>query len=84
MSDFRNKAAIVASATALVAGGLWMLEPPNPRGPVKPVNQQVEELDDANGQQADRNRDSGNDGLNAEDRERVRSGEHRPRMRIIR
>lgn len=82
----KNKAAIAAAAASVAFAGMSLVTPHLPNQPTEtPAQIQQEQRDqtysdlsDAEENQNGRYRDEGNDGVNADSRERLRPAEHRP------
>lgn len=82
----KKKSAIIAAAASVAFATMTMVEPHLPNQPVKTAeqiqqeqrNQSQNDLSDAVENQKNQNRDSGDDLADAESRDRLRPGEHRP------
>lgn len=80
MADWRGKAAVVVGVVGLAAGGLHAITPDTrqPTPPAQQVQRDLETLSDANERSTDRMREQGMDGVDAENRERLVSGQTPP------
>lgn len=85
MTGAKEKLAIVAGTAALVSGSLWMLEPHVTQPPQNSEQVQRDKTDrdtgdlsDSNDTVNDRHRDSGTDLGDAERKQKLIPGEHRP------
>lgn len=82
----RDKAAVVAAAAGVAFAGMTMLEPHLPNQPANTPaqiqenrrDQSVEDLNDTDDAQKDRHREDGNALQDANERDKLRPGEHRP------
>lgn len=82
------KLVVVLGTAGLIAGALWMFQPPSqdPQERARQEqNRQVESLSDSDEVERDRYRERGRDHLNAELQQELQPGERRPpepRLRI--
>lgn len=86
MSPWKRNAAVAAAVVGLAAGSLNALSPAEPTRPIdtnQRIQQQVNDLGDADERNKSRMQDDADDLRNAENARRNGAGEHRPpRLRL--